>query len=128
MEKFDKANDAVEGKKIEGTGLVRVPYLLWIGGFLVGLVVLFFVGKLALTAFAVTNPGASVGLNVVNAAESVLVKGFSQVVQGGENFKSWVESEITDSGLKTKILAAFQSEQQKAQDQSVQNTVAAITK
>jgi hypothetical protein len=128
VDKFAARDDKYAGKKIEGTGLIQVPYFLWIGGILVVLVIIYFVGKTVLTGAAVANPSAAVGLNVVNAAQSVLASGFSQVVKGGEDFKAWVTKEVTDSGLQTKILNAFQTTQMKAQDQTVQNTIAAMTK
>lgn len=129
VEKFAKGNDENVGKKIEGTGLIQVPYFLWTGGILAVLVIVFFVGKAILTGAAVANPAAAVGLNVVNAAQSVLAAGFSQVVKGGEDFKSWVGKELSgDQGLQAKVLAAFQTSQMKAQDQQVQNVVSAMTK
>jgi hypothetical protein len=128
VDKFAKVQDKEAGKKIEGTGLFQIPYFLWAGGILVGVLVVGFILKTVLAGAAVANPGAAVGLNVVNAAQSVLAAGFSQVVKGGEDFKSWVEKEVTDSGLQSKILSAFQTTQMKAQDQNVQNVVAAMTK
>jgi hypothetical protein len=128
VDKFAKQDDKNAGKKIEGTGLIQVPYFLWAGGALVLVVVIYFVGKTVLTGAAVANPGAAVGLNVVNAAQSVLASGFSQLVKGGEDFKAWVTKEVSDSGLQAKILDAFQSSHMKAQDQQVQNVVAAMTK
>lgn len=127
VEEFKQENNANAGKKIEGTGLVKIPYLWWIGGIIgVGLVV-FFVGKLALTAFATANPVAAVGLNVVNAAQSVVTKGFAQLVKGGEDFKGWVEKEVQDAGLQEKILAAFRTTHKQAQDSDVQGTIRAMT-
>jgi hypothetical protein len=128
IEDFKKDNNENAGKKIEGTGFLSVPYFVWIGGIALILLVAFFIGKAALSAYAVVNPGAAIGLNVVNAGQAVLAKGFSQIVAGGEAFKDWVEKEVQDSGLKEKILHAFQSNQMKSQDQEVQNVVAAITK
>jgi hypothetical protein len=128
VDKFAKQDDKNAGKKIEGTGLIQVPYVLWADGAVVLVVVIYFVGKTVLTGAAVANPGAAVGLNVVNAAQSVLAAGFSQVVKGGEDFKAWVTKEVSDSGLQAKILDAFQSSHMKAQDQQVQNVVAAMTK
>jgi hypothetical protein len=132
VEKFAKANDENAGKKIEGTGLFQIPYFLWLGG----AVVLVFIGYIALKAAkgalagaALVNPGAAVGLGVVNVAQSVLAAGFSQVVKGGEDFKGWVTKEFTgDQSLQNKILSAFQTTQMKAQDQVVQNTIATMTK
>jgi hypothetical protein len=129
VEKFAKAEDEVAGKKIEGTGLIQVPYFLWIGGIFLVLLVLYEAAKTLLKGAAVTNPGAAVGLGVVNVAQSTLAAGFSQVIKGGEDFKDWVTKEFSgDQSLQSKILTAFQTNQMKAQDQTTQNTVAAITK
>jgi hypothetical protein len=128
VESFKQANNENAGKKIEGTGLFQIGYIYWVGGIILGVIVLFIVGKLVLTAAAVANPGAAIGLNAVNVAESVAAKGFSQLVKGGEDFKAWVQKEITDSGLKAKILSSFQGAQMKSQDSDVQNVVQALTK
>lgn len=128
IEEFKVDNNVNVGKKIEGTGLVRIPYFYWIGGIIGVLLILFFVGRLALQAYAMVNPGAAIGFNMVNAASSVVSKGFGQLIKGGENFKNWVEKEVQDAGLKEKILEAFQSTQMKAQDKDVQDTVRALTK
>jgi len=128
VEEFKQDNNANAGKKIEDTGLVKVPYFYWLGGILLLGAVIFFVGKILLTAAAVANPGAAIGLNVVNAASAVVSKGFSQLVKGGEDFKDWVSQEIEDHDLKQKILNAFQSAHRKVQDSDVQNTIQSITK
>lgn len=128
VQEFKKESNENVGKKIEGTGLIRIPYLYWIGGIIAVLVVLYFVGKLILSAAATANPGAAIGLNVVNAATSVIAKGFSQLVKGGEDFKDWVGKEVQDAGLKEKILKQFQSTHMQAQDKDVQDTVRALTK
>lgn len=126
--KFKSANDENTGKKIEGTGIFQIGYFYWVGGILAGLAIIFIVGKLLLTAASAANPGAAVGLGVLNVAQSVITKGFSQLVKGGEDFKAWVEKEITDPQTKQKILDAFQTAHIKAQDGDVQNVVTAITK
>lgn len=135
LDKYRKTEDKDAGKKIEGTGKVQIPYFEWIAIVGAALFIVYEIGKmifnggkLALTAAASTNPGAAVGLNVVNVAQSVVQKGFSQLVKGGEDFKDWVEKEITDTGLKAKILDAFQTSHMKSQDSDVQNAVTAITK
>ncbi len=128
VEDFKQDNNVNSGKKIEDTGLIKVPYFLWTGGILLAVMVLFFVGKLVLSAFAMVNPGAAVGLNVVNAAQSVVTKGFSQLVKGGEDFKGWVKQEVEDTKLRDKILDAFRVAHQQAQDGDVQGTIKAVTK
>ena len=128
VEDFKKGNDENAGKKIEGTGLVSIPYFAWIGGIALVVVIALFVGKLLLSAAAAANPGAAIGLNVVGAVGNIATKGFSQLIKGGEEFKDWVVKEIGDQGLQTKILDAFRVKQQAAQDQDVQNAVLAATK
>jgi hypothetical protein len=128
IDAFEKKNDENTGKKIEGTGLVSVPYFLWLGG-IVGLVlIVWFVLKAFLTVAAAANPAASVGLGALNIASGLAAKGFSQVVKGGENFKGWVESEVKDSDLKTKILDAFVAAHKQAQDEDVKNVVKGVLK
>lgn len=128
IEEFRKANDGNRGKKIEGTGWFQVSYLGWVGGILALVLLLFFVGKLVLTVLAAANPGAALGLNVVNGMGSLATKGFSQLVKGGEEFKGWVKKEVTDGALQQKILDNFRTAQKAAQDQDVQNAILALTK
>jgi hypothetical protein len=128
IEEFRKANDENQGKKIEGTGWFQVSYLGWVGGILALLMLLFFVGKLVLTVLAAANPGAALGLNVVNGVGSLATKGFSQLVKGGEEFKGWVKKEVTDGALQQRILDNFRTAQKAAQDQDVQNAILALTK
>lgn len=127
IENFKADNNENIGKKIEGTGIVQIPYIWYIGGILAAVFLLFVVGKIALTVMAAANPAATIGLGVVNAAQSVVTKGFSQLIKGGENFKNWVNKEISDPALKDQVLAAFRATHQQAQDFDVQSTVRAVT-
>lgn len=128
IDDFKKGNDENEGKKIEGTGLFQVPYFAWIGGIVALLALLYFAGKIALNVAAMVNPGAAVGLNVVNGISAVAGKGFSQLIKGGENFKEWVTAEVKDADIQKKVLDAFRTAQERAQDSDVQNAVIAVTK
>lgn len=128
MVDFKEANNENAGKKIEGTGLIQVPYVLWTGGILLVLFVLFSLLKLFLSVAALSNPAAALGLGALKVTQGVVTKGFAQVVHGGEQFKEWVSKEVQDSGLREKILEAFQSHQMKAQDRDVQDTVKALTR
>lgn len=128
VEAFKAANNENIGKAIEGTGVFQFSYIGWVGGILAVLFVLFFVGKLLLSVAALANPGAAVGLNVVNGLGAIAAKGFSQLVKGGEEFKSWVNKEVQDADLKERILDGFMSSQMKAQDSDVQNAVMSVTK
>lgn len=126
VDSFAKANEAVEGKKIEGTGLFQVPYFLWVG--LIALVVFagWHIVKMLLTAASVANPGAAVAVGGMTVASSVVAKGFHQLVSGGQEFKAWLEKEISDPALKAKITTAFNAAQASGQDTEVQNLVNSV--
>ena len=128
VDDFKKTSNENVGKKIEGTGLIQVSYFYWVGGIAGVLLLVFIAVKIALSVLAMANPGAAIGLNVVNAAQSVVTKGFSQLVKGGEEFKGWVDKEVQDAGLKQKILDAFRTSHVQSQDHDVQNVVSALTK
>lgn len=128
VQEFRLDNNVNAGKKIEGTGLIQISYFAWAGGVIAVIAVLFLLLKLFLSVASVANPAAAVGLNMVSAAGSVVSKGFSQLVKGGEKFKERIEKEISDPALKQKILDTFRAEHMGAQDQEVQNVVQTITK
>jgi hypothetical protein len=100
-----------------------VPYFVYLGGFVLVVVVLWHLGKLALTAASVANPGFSVGVAGMNVAGSVVSKGFHQLVTGGNAFKGWVEKEVSDPTLKQKILDAFASAHKESQDADVKAVI-----
>ena len=82
-----------------------------------------------------TNPavGAGVGIagmvggTVTHFASTLLHRGFEQVVAGGEKFKEKVTKEF-EPEVAQKVLTLFQTEQVKAQDNDVKDTVANLTK
>jgi hypothetical protein len=128
VEKFAAVNDSEAGKKIEGTGLMQIPYFLWIGCIaLVGFIAYHLIKGLAGVSAAAGQPEGIAALGVLNVASSVAAKGFAQMVKGGENFKNWVTKEVTDPALQSKILGAFRTYHTGAQDQDVQATIKQLT-
>jgi hypothetical protein len=125
---FVKDNNENAGKKIEGTGLVQVPYFAWTGGILVFLLVGWYILRTVAGAAALANPGAAVGVGAMNVAGSVVSKAFQQVVKGGEEFKDWVGKEINDPALKQKVLDAFTAAHKETQDQDVKSLVDHVIK
>jgi hypothetical protein len=123
VDSFVEDSNENAGKKIEGTGLVQVPYLVWLGGVLIFLVVGWQVLKLVLTAASAANPGAMVGVGAMNVAGSTAAKGFSQLVTGGQKFLGKLESVIEDPALRQKVMDAFTTAHVKAQDKDVQAVV-----
>jgi hypothetical protein len=138
VENFAKRNDSMEGKKIEDTGVVKVPYIMWLGGALAGvflLYILFRAGIAAVKAYGVVNPAVGVGTGIAGAvgssalsfAGTLLHRTAEQVVAGGEAFKEKVTTEF-EPAVAQKVLTLFQNEQVKAQDNDVKATIANLTK
>lgn len=135
VEVFKQDNNENTGKKIEGTGLLQIPYFVYVG---VIALVLFIGWHIAvvvlkgLQAAGVANPaigaGATLGLGAMNVASATLHKGFVQIVKGGEEFKAWVKQQEFAPEVEQSILDAFRSHQQAAQDQDVKEVVKAVTK
>lgn len=112
-------NNKDAGKKIEGTGAISIPYFLYAGGIALLLFIGWHLAHTALTLAAAANPGAAVGVAGMNVASTVLSKGFQQLVTGGNEFKDWVEKEVTDPTLKQKIVDAFTALHKQSQDSDV---------
>lgn len=127
VEDFSKENDKNANKKIEGTGLVQVPYFAWAGGVVALILLVWVVLKAVLTAASAANPGALIGVAGMNVAGNTLAKGFHQVVKGGELFKEWVGKEL-EPALQQKVLDAFTTLHKQAQDGDVKAIVDHIVK
>jgi hypothetical protein len=85
--------------------------------------------KTALSLAGAANPALApvsmVGVGAMNVAGGLAGKTISQVVTGGKNFLTWVNSEAAglDDGLKAKLTEAFVTAHKKAQDQDVRQVV-----
>lgn len=125
---FKGANNENAGKKIEGTGLIRVSYFAWIGGILL----LCFLGYIALKVVATlgsaANPAVGLGVNAVSMGAKGVAKALSQVIKGGKNFKTLLDQRITDTATKKEVLDLFKTAQDKAQDAEVQQAVKHLAK
>lgn len=128
VEAFAEKNDKDAGKKIEGTGLLQIPYFVYLGG----IIALVFIGRLILkdilAVAAAANPGAAVAVGGLNIAGSVASKALKQIVMGGKDFLTWVENEVKDPALKAQITGAFIANHQTAQDEDVQTLVKVLKK
>lgn len=123
IEAFKRENDKDAGKKIEGTGFLQIPYLVYVGLIALVIIVGWHLAKLALAAASAANPGAAVGLGVVNAGGALVGRAFSQVVNGGEEFLKWVDQRFEDPKLKDEIVQTFKALHKQSQDQDVQTLV-----
>lgn len=113
-----------EGKKIEGTGWIQVSYWTYI----TGLLILGFIIYIAIKILSMIYPPVTVGTSVVKMGSNLLAKGFSSVVQAGENFKNDLDKKIQDPKTAEYIKELFRDHQMKAQDLDIQNTIRTLTK
>lgn len=120
---FAAGNDENAGKKIEGTGFLQIPYLIYAPMVILGVVFLFMVGRFILNLYALANPVVGVGLNVASFGAKKTAAALGQVLRGGERFKQRVNTEVEDEKLRATILRMFRDEQEKAQDPEVQNKI-----
>lgn len=128
VDEFKEDNNQNIGHKIEGTGLIQVSYFAWIGGIAVLLLIGWYVIRTLLSAAAMSNPAAAIGVGALNVAGTVVGKGLQQVVHGGEVFKNWVQEKIDDPELQKKLLEAFRISHQSEQDGDVQAVIKQLTK
>lgn len=130
VEAFAQKNDEMAGKKVEGTGIIQIPYFIYLGGFLIVVVVLWHLLHTALSVAGAAYPPAAIPASIavggMNVAQDLVAKGLKQVVKGGQAFKTWIDNEIPDEALKEKILSAFVANHQTAQDEDVQTLVKGI--
>ncbi len=117
--------EKLEGKKIEGTGLIRVPYFVYIGC----IVLVVFLAWTALKIYGSINPLVGIGTSTAGRiGSSLLSRGFSEVVEAGEQFKNYVaDSGLTDA-VREQVLDLFQRAHKEHQSRDVQGLVKTITK
>ena len=131
IEKFREDVRENEGRKIEGSGLFSVPYFVWLGGVVIlvfiGFIILS-VGWMALKAYSISNPPLAVGMGVANVGAKFAKSAFSQLVQGGEEFKNAVSKKITDPKVAETVLELFRTHQMQAQSPEVQTVIKELTK
>jgi hypothetical protein len=128
---FRDRNDSMEGKKVEDTGLFKIPYFLWLGFVLVlGFVGLVIAGLVwaAIKTYAMTNPPLAVGLQALHTSGAFAKKALGQVLKGGEAFKDAVAKEIADPALLARVKELFRTNQLVSQDTDVQTVIKEITK
>jgi hypothetical protein len=125
---FKGANNENAGKKIEGTGLIRVSYFAWVGGILVLLFLGYIALKVVATLGAAANPAVGVGVNAVSMGAKGIAKALSQVIKGGQKFKQGLDAKIQDKTTRDEILALFKASHKESQDAEVQKAVSHLTK
>jgi hypothetical protein len=117
--------DKDEGKKIEGTGLVRVGYFtMW--AIILGVVLLIWFG---LKIYGTINPVVGLGVNTFGrVSSSVLRRGFAEVSEAGESFKRYLEESDLDDKAIQAVKDLFSRAHRESQSRDVQDIIREITK
>lgn len=125
VESFKADNNENAGKKIEGTGFFQIGYFsMWLLIF-GGLVIVWF----GLKVYGMVNPVVGLGVNTVGRVGStILRRGLSEIAEGGEAFKAYVESHTQAALTKDEIKDLFLRAQKENQSRDVQEIVAKLTK
>jgi hypothetical protein len=116
------------GKKIEGTGLIQIPYFLW-----VGLIILFFfILWTGLKIVGAVYPVVGLGVSGLSAAGRIgsktVTRAFAQVVKGGEAFKNAVDRSDLDDKAKAWVVDNLRRHQMESQDTDIQELVRKVTR
>lgn len=120
LEAYRKRIVALEGKKIEGTGLIQIGYFTYIGLILGGIVLIYF----GLRIYGLFNPVVGLaGSTIGRVSSSVLTKGFSEIVAGGQQFLNWVENSNLPQETVDWVTNAFKLAQQTKQSASTQQVI-----
>lgn len=123
LRRLEQKLDDLEGKKIEGTGLIQVGYFTWLAIVFGIIALLWFVLKIV----AIFNPPVALGMSAVSAGTGLLRKGFGEVVEAGETFKDMVKQKIDDPATQAKILELFKQAHMQSQSRDVQLVVQNLT-
>lgn len=125
--KIDSYRERIEplvGKKIEGTGFIRINYFVYVGG----LLALGFLVWTGLKIYGSVNPIVGLGTNIAGRIGSkTLSTGYAELVKGGEYFKE----ELAESGLakdiQDSVVRLFRQSHERAQSTEHQDIVKLLT-
>lgn len=123
MRKLEGKLGELEGKKIEGTGLIQMGYFTWLFVLFGIFALLWFVLKIV----SIFNPPVAMGMSAVSAGSNLLRRGFNEVIEAGENFKNAVKAKVEDPDTQERVLEMFRQAQLAAQSRDVQLVVKQLT-
>ena len=119
LHRLETQLESLEGKKIEGTGLIQMGYFSYIA-LLFGIgAFLWFVLKIV----AVFNPPVAIGTGVVSAGAALLRRGFGEVVTAGQEFKKMVVKQVESPELQQQVLDLFTQAHKQEQSKDVQTVI-----
>jgi len=121
---YSRHVDKDVGKKIEGTGLIRIPYFVYIGCIFLVLCLVW----AGLKIYGSINPVVGLGVNSVGrVGSSVLARGYAELIKGGEEFKKEIEDSELSAEVKEKVIAWFTQHQKQEQSGDTKAIVQNLT-
>lgn len=124
IDDFRKSTQKDVGKKIEGTGLIKMGYFTYLGC-IIGLILLVW---LAVKIYGMINPAVGLGSSVIGAVGSKVVsKAFSEVVAGGEAFKQYIDNSPLTDDVKNYVKSLFVQAHTSNQSADIQSLVDKLT-
>lgn len=124
LDKYAKDVQKDVGHKIEGTGLFSFSYFTYVGIILLLGAIAWF----AIKVWGMVNPAVGLGANTVGSvASSVVSKAFSEVVAGGEAFKTYLANSNLSSDVKDYVSSLFVQAHTSNQSQDVQKLITTLT-
>lgn len=126
MDRYTADTRGMAGKKIEGTGWLQIPWILYAPAMVLGFILLLTIGRMALRAAALANPTVGLGLSAVKLPAAALKQGFAQLIAAGERFKEEVETRF-EPAVAEKVKELFRTSHQTQQDAQIQSAVKTIT-
>jgi len=123
LRKLEAKLGDLEGKKIEGTGLIQMGYFTWLLLLFGVIALLFFILKIV----AIFNPPVQVATSAISAGAHVLRRGFSEVIEAGEKFKDMVKAKVEDPETQEYILDLFRRAHMETQSRDVQQVIQHLT-
>lgn len=123
LEKYKNKVDKNVGKEIEDTGLIQLPYFVFIGILFAIACVAWF----ALKVLALANPGVGVGVKVAQVGGRAASNMLSEVIEAGEEFKNQVQKKISDLEIQRHVLELFRQAHLAKQSRETQNTIKKLT-
>jgi hypothetical protein len=127
VDQYRKSVEPLVGKKIAGTGWLQVPYFLWVGGVVLAA---FLVWQGVKIVGAIYPPVGIVssGLGGVGRMGAKALSGaVTQIVKGGEEFKTALDQSGIEASIVEKVKELFTASHKSAQDESVKTMVDKLT-
>ncbi len=132
LNKYREKTEPLVGKKIEGSGIFSIPYVVWVA--MVGglVLILYIVIRAVIQALAIssgTSVPVQIGLKTATGVGNKLVKaGFSQVIHGVESFKDYIKTTEQATFSKEEVLDLVREHQERKQSPEVQNVIKELTR